>query len=197
MPPDWCLAGMLQPYKRWLSVRLLPDAKERPVPSLMMAPVFLLNPASALGRVFPACPLPETGENGTIYSAKGTATHRMPVIVGPAAYFGVENKNQFGCSFRQPCSYGSSDVIQEGLHVLLRWFDEQFSVRISAHILSEEVEARCHVRDDCFHRGEFKPALAQKALDQQLTCGSGCARERPRYSRGELTLQESGLRARR
>jgi hypothetical protein len=75
-----------------------------------MAPVFLLNPASALGRVFPARPLPKTGEDGAIYFAEGTATHRVPVIVGPTAYLGVGR----------------------------------------------------------FHRGEFKPALAQKALDQRF-----------------------------
>ena len=132
-----------------------PDTKERPVAAPMMAPVFLLNPARTLGRVFPARPLPKTDEDGAIYFAKGRATHHVPVIVGPTAYLRVESKDQFGGGFRQPRSYGFPDVIQEGRHILLRWPDEQFPVRISAHILSEKVEARRHVRDDCFHRGEF------------------------------------------
>lgn len=134
----------------------------------MMAPVFLLNPASALGRVFPARPLPETGEDGAIYVAKGTATHHMPMIVGPTSNLGVENKDQLGCGLRQPCAYGFPDVIQEGLHILLRWLNEQFPVRVPAHVLSEKIEARGHVRDERFHRREFQPAFAQKAFDPRL-----------------------------
>lgn len=62
-PPDWCSASGLQPYDCWLAVRFPPVTEERPVPSVMMAPVFLLTPAGALGRVFPARPLPKTDED--------------------------------------------------------------------------------------------------------------------------------------
>ena len=102
VPPDRRPTSMLQPHGRWFSVRVLPDAEERPVPSLVMAPVFLSNPAGALGRVFPACPLPETGEDGAIHFAEGPATHYVPMIVSPTTYFGVEGKDQFGGGFRQP-----------------------------------------------------------------------------------------------
>src|SRR5437870_6786969 len=65
----------------------------------------------SLGRVFPARPLPKTGEDGAIYFAEGTATHHAPMIVGPTPYLGVEDQDQFGGGLRQPCAYGFSDVI--------------------------------------------------------------------------------------
>jgi hypothetical protein len=45
---------------------------------------------------------------------------------------------------------------QEGSNILLGRLDEQFSVRVSAHVLSEEIKAMLHVRNDCFRRREFK-----------------------------------------
>ena len=118
VPPDWCPAGVVEPYNRWLAVRFLPDTKESPVPSLMMAPVLPLNPVCALGRVFPACPLPKTGEDSVIYFAEGATANNMAMIVGPTSYFGVECKDQLRCCFGQPCAYGFSDVLEKGLHIL-------------------------------------------------------------------------------
>jgi hypothetical protein len=109
MSPDRCPTGVLQPYYGRLAVGRLPDAKGSPVPSWMVAPVLLFDPACALGRMFPACPLPKTGEHGAIYFAEGVTTGRVPVIVGPTAYLAVEDKNQIGCCFGQPRSYGFSD----------------------------------------------------------------------------------------
>ena len=120
-----------------------------------MAPVLLLNPACIFLRMFPACPLPKTGEDGAIYFAKGAATDNVPVIVGPSPYFGVEDKNQVGGCFGAPFPYGFSDVLQEELNILLRRLNEQFAARVSAHVLSEKIEARGHVRDDGLIWGEF------------------------------------------
>src|SRR5205807_4992349 len=125
VPPNTSPAGVLQPYNGRLAVRLLPDTKESPVPSLMMAPVFLFDPACALRRMFPACPLPKTGEDGAIYFAEGAATTSVPMIVGPTTYLAVENKDQLGCCFGQPRSYGFPDVLQERLNILSRRRNEQ------------------------------------------------------------------------
>ena len=65
------------------------------------------------------------------------------------------------------CSFdGSSDAIQESFNILLGRLDEQFPVRISAHVLSEEIKAVLHVRNDCFCRREFKPSFLQELLDE-------------------------------
>ena len=77
--PDRYPAGVLEPNHRRLTIDSLPDAEESPVPSSVMAPVFLLNPTSTLGRVFPACPLPKTGEDGGIYFAEDAAADSVPM----------------------------------------------------------------------------------------------------------------------
>jgi hypothetical protein len=65
------------------------------------------------------------------------------------------------------CSFdGSSDAIQEGFNILLGRLDEQFPVRISAHVLSEEIKAVLHVRNDGLRRREFKTSFLQKMLDE-------------------------------
>src|SRR5271169_1050263 len=90
------------------------------------------------------------------------------MIVGPTANLWVELIDQIGgrhalCSFD-----GSSDAIQEGFNILLGRLDEQFPVRISAHVLSEEIKAVLHVRNDGLLRREFKTSFLQKMLDQGL-----------------------------
>lgn len=116
----------------------------------MMAPVFLFDPACALSRMFPACPLPKTGEDGAIYFAEGAATTSVAMIVGPTAYLAVENKDQLGRCFGQPRSYGSPDVLQERLNILSRRRNVQLPAGVSAYILPEKIKACCYVRDDCF-----------------------------------------------
>ena len=67
------------------------------------------------------------------------------------------------------CSFdGSSDAIQEGFNILLGRLDEQFPIRISAHVLSEEIKDVLHVRNDGLLRREFKTSLLQKLLDEGL-----------------------------
>ena len=60
---------------------------------------------------------------------------------------------------------GSPDALQEGTNILLGRLDEQFPVGISAHILSEEIKAVLHVRNDCLRRREFKTSFLQELLD--------------------------------
>ena len=67
------------------------------------------------------------------------------------------------------CSFdGSSDAFQEGFNILLGRLDEQFPVRISAHVLSEEIKAVLHVRNDGLRRREFQTSFVQKLLDEGL-----------------------------
>ena len=61
-----------------------------------------------------------------------------------------------------------SDAIQEGSNILLGRLDEQFPVGVSAHVLSEEIKAVLHVRNDCLCRREFKTSSLQELLDQGL-----------------------------
>jgi hypothetical protein len=89
------------------------------------------------------------------------------MIVGSTANLWVELIDQVGGRHAM-CFDGSSDAIQEGFNILLGRFDEQFPIRISAHVLSEEIKAVLHVRNDGLLRREFKTSLLQKLLDEGL-----------------------------
>jgi hypothetical protein len=92
--------------------------------------------------------------------------HGMPMIVSPTPYSGVKFLNQVGSSYAERSFYRSSDSSQEDLDAFLGWFNEQFPIGISAHVLSEKVKAACHVRDDRLRGREFKPSFLQKPRDE-------------------------------
>src|SRR5260221_2042361 len=50
---------------------------------------------------------------------------------------------------------------------LFRSLDEQFPARVSAHVLSEEVETVCHVRNDRLRRRKFQSSFLQELLDER------------------------------
>jgi len=62
----------------------------------------------------------------------------------------------------------STDAIQKGLDILFGRLNEQFPVRVLAHILSEKVEALLHVRDDRLRRRELQSSFVQKLLYEGL-----------------------------
>jgi hypothetical protein len=103
-----------------------------------------------------------------INASERAFAHHVPMIVGPTANLWVELIDQVG-GRHATCSFdGSSDAIQEGFNILLGRLDEQFPIRISAHVLSEEIKAVLHVRNDGLLRREFKTSFLQKMLDQGL-----------------------------
>ena len=77
------------------------------------------------------------------------------MIVNPAPNLWVELIDQIGGGHAKPGFDCCSDSCQEGFNVLLRRLDEQFPVRVAAHVLSEEIKAFLHVRDDRLFRREF------------------------------------------
>ena len=103
-----------------------------------------------------------------IYADKRALTHHMPMIVGPTPDFGVEFMDQIGGRDAQRSFDSLPDAAQEGFNVLLGRLDEQLPVRVAAHVLSEEIKAVLHVRNDCFRRREFKTSFLQELLDQGL-----------------------------
>ena len=110
-------------------------------------------------------PLPQTREDGPIDVAESTLTSYVPMIVGPAPNFGVEFLDQIGGRLAERGSDRCSEARQEGFDILLGGLSEQFPVRVTAQILSEEIKAFLHVRDDRFRRGKFKPSFLQKLLN--------------------------------
>ena len=157
-----------QPYLSWLPLLITCFPEEEPVTASMPLKVFLFEPARVFIRVSSSGPLPQTIEDCVIHAIEHAFTHRVPMIVRPTSYLGVEFLNQIGGRHAKRSFDCSSDPIQKSLDVFLGRLDEQFPVRVSAHILSEEVEAIRHVRDDRLRRREFKPSFVQKLLDERF-----------------------------
>jgi len=114
------------------------------------------------------CPLPQTREDVAIHVSKNAFTHHVPMIVRPTADLGVELIDQSGSRHATCVVDDSSDALQEGSNILLGRLDEQFPVRVSAHVLSEKIKAVLHVRNDGLGRREFETSFSQELLDEGL-----------------------------
>ena len=165
---DGSALGVVQPdFSRPSSV-IAGFTEEGPVTIPAPVKVFRFEPARAFVRVPSSCPLPQTREDVAIHVSKRVFAHHVPMIVGPTANFWVELIDQIGGRHAMCVFDDSSDAIQESSNILLGRLDEQFSVRVSAHVLSEEIKAMLHVRNDGLCRREFKTSFLQELLDQGL-----------------------------
>src|SRR5216683_3020449 len=161
---DGSAHGVVQPDFSRPSFVIAGFTEEGPVTVSAPFKVFGFEPARAFVRVPSACPLPQTREEDVINASERAFAYHVPMIVGPTANLGVELIDQIGGRHTMRSFDGSSDTIQEGSNILLGRLDEQFSVRISAHVLSEEIKAFLHVRNDCLRRREFKTSFLQELL---------------------------------
>ena len=107
-------------------------------------------------------------EEGGINAFERAFAYHVPMIVRPTANLWVELIDQIGGRHAMCVFDDSSDALQEGSNILLGRLDEQFPVRISAHVLSEEVKAVLHVRNDGLCRRELQASFLQELLDQGL-----------------------------
>ena len=163
---DGSALGVVQPDFIWPSLVIAGFTEEGPITVPTPFKVFRFDPARGLVRVPSSCPLPQTREDVAIHAFKRAFTHHVPMIVGPTANLRVELIDQIGGRHAMCIFDDSSDAIQEGSNILLGRLDEQFPVRISAHVLSEEIKAVLHVRNDCLRRREFKTSFLQELLDE-------------------------------
>src|SRR6266446_9075153 len=152
---DGSALGVVQPNFIWPSLVIAGFTEEGPVTIPAPVKVFRLEPARAFVRVSSSCPLPQTREDGVIDASKRAFAYRVPMIVRPTANFWVELIDQIGGRHAMGVFDDSSDALQEGSNILLGRLDEQFPVGIPAHILSEEIKAVLHVRNDRLCRREF------------------------------------------
>ena len=163
---DGSALGVVQPDFSRPSFVIAGFTEEGPIAVLTPFKVFWFEPARGLVRVPSPCPLPQTREDGAIHASKRAFAHHVPMIVRPTANLRVELIDQVGGRHAMCIFDGSSDAPQEGSNILLGRLDEQFPVGISAHILSEEIKAVLHVRNDGLRRREFKPSFLQEMLDE-------------------------------
>ena len=136
--------------------------EEGPVTIPAPVKVFRFEPARAFVGVPSSCPLPQTREDVVIHVSERVFAHHVPMIVRPTTNLRVELIDQIGGRHAMGVFDDSSDAIQEGSNILLGRLDEQFPVGISAHVLSEEIKAVLHVRNDSLCRREFKTSFLQK-----------------------------------
>ena len=149
-----------------LVVARLPE--EYPVVSSLPFKIFLFEPAWRFLLVSSPGPLPQTSEDGVINVAKGAFTHHVPVIIDPTPYFGVEPTDQIGSRHAQRGFDCLPDAAQEGFNILLGRLDEQFPVRVLAHVLSEEIKTFPHVCDDRLRGRKCQTSFLQELLDEGL-----------------------------
>ena len=165
---DGSAHGVVQPDFIWPSFVLAGFAEEGPIPIPTPVKVFRFDPARAFIRVPSSCPSPQTREDHEINASECAFAHHVPMIVRPTTNLWVELIDQIGGRHAMRSLDGSSDVLQEGFDILLGRLDEQFPVGISAHVLSEEIKAVLHMRNDGLLRREFETSFLQKMLDEGL-----------------------------
>ena len=163
-----CAPGVVQPSLAWLPLVIILFPEEAPVASPIAPIVFLFEPGRGLFRVPSPCPLPQTMEDRMINVCESTFADHVPMIVGPTPNLWVELIDQIGGRQAKPGFNRCSDSLQEGFNILLGRLDEQFPVRVAAHVLSEEIKAFLHVRNDGLRGREFEPSLLKKLLDEGL-----------------------------
>src|SRR5262245_11012466 len=138
---DGSALGVVEPDFGWLSFVIAGFTEEGPVPIPTPVKVFRFEPARAFVRVSSSCPFPQTREEDAIDASERVFAHHVPMIVRPTTNLWVELIDQIGGRHAMRSFDGSSDAVQEGSNILFGRLDEQFPVRISAHILSEEIKA--------------------------------------------------------
>jgi len=163
-----CATGVAQPGFAWLSLVIISFPEETPVASPIAPIVFLFEPGRGLFRVSSPCPPPQTMEDRMISRCEDTFADHVPMVVGPTPNFRVELIDQIGSRQAKPGFNRSSDAIQEGFDIFLGRLDAQFPVRVTAHVLSEEIKAFLHVRNDGLRGREFEPSLLKELLDEGL-----------------------------
>src|SRR5258707_8480111 len=163
---DGSALGVVQPDFIWPSFVIASFTEEGPITVPTAFKVFRFDPARGLVRVPSSCPLPQIREDSVIHESKYAFAHHVPMIVCPTANLRVELIDQVGGRHAMRSFDDSSDAIQEGSNILLGRLDEQFPVRVSAHVLPEEIKAVLHLRDDGLCWRKFKPSFSQKLLDE-------------------------------
>jgi len=138
---DGSALGVVQPDFSRPSFVIASFTEEGPVTIPTPVKIFRFEPARGLVRVSSSRPSPQIREDGAIHASKCAFTHHVPMIVSPTTNLWVELIDQVGGRHAMCVFDGSSDAIQEGSNILLGRLDEQFPVRISAHVLSEEIKA--------------------------------------------------------
>jgi len=160
--------GEQQSHFVWYAFVVARFPEEDPVVLSLLLKVFLFEPASRLFWMPSSGPLPQTDEDGVVNALENALTHHVPMIIGPTPYFGVQPVNQLSSRQAQPGFNYLPDAVQEDFHVPLGRLDEQLPVGILAHVLSEEIKALLHVRDDRLLGRKFKASWSQKLLDEGL-----------------------------
>ncbi len=144
VPFDWYARRVCQMYH--LAIYL---SEEDPIVSLHGREVFLRDPAVGFLWVSSFHPLSESSVDCVIYIPKNICADDVLVILRPSSDNRVEQENQPSSRERLVLLDDVPDLFQMSMHILLRWFDQQFvlfSCFVLAYILTQEIET---VRNMC------------------------------------------------
>jgi len=155
-----------QPHCLWAALVIVRFPEKAPVVKSLPPKVLLFEPAAGFFWMPSPGPSPQTPDDGGVHALKDSFTHHMPVIVGPTPYFGIQPIDQLGRRQAQAGFDCLPNTVQEDFHIFLGGFDEQFPIRVLAHVLSEEIKALFHVRDDRLLERELQTSRLQELLHE-------------------------------
>src|SRR5688572_30981745 len=83
-------------------------------------------------------------------SCKGFFGHYTAVVISPSSEFGIQLFDEIGLCSAACFTEHFPDFFQEGMNILLSWFDQEFEFPpggVFTHVLSKEVKAFCDEGD--------------------------------------------------
>ena len=117
---------------------------EDPVVSSNGLEVFLRHPVVRFLWVSSFHPLSESSIDRVVYVMENICADNVAMILCPATNDGIEQQDQSSRRQRLVLLDDLPQLFQVGMHILLRWFDQQFvllSRFVLAYILAQEIES--------------------------------------------------------
>ena len=126
---------------------------EDPVLPFVGLEVFLRDPPVGFLWVSSSHPLPQSSIDRVVYGTEHICADYVLMIVSPSSNDGIEHQDQPPGRERLVLLNDVPDLFQVGMHILVRWFNQQFvplSCFVLTYILTQEVEPLLNVSDAGF-----------------------------------------------
>ncbi len=135
---DWYAGGLCQVVD--LTILF---SREDPIVSTRGLEVFLRDPVVGFLWVSSFHPLSQSSIDRVVYSMKNVCAHDVLMILCPSSNDRIEHQDQSASRERLVLLDDVPDLFQVSMHILSRWFDQQFvllSCFVLAYILTQEIE---------------------------------------------------------
>ena len=135
LPTDGHLTRRKQPDACWRSGCVNDLADKGPCPSRPGLEIFLADPGGTTLGMPTFCPVPDGPKQRSIDRCEGFCTYHMPVIASPSANQRIELANEITSCGLFVRLEERPRFVQEGVHILLGWRNEQFPPHTCAGVV--------------------------------------------------------------